>query len=90
MFKNNIKVQCVLWFTETKSLVSVQHKFRIESRRKAPHVNKQQLLVRTVQRNKECLWEKVSGRPAVTEAWILLFLFFLQGVHQEHCVHQKK
>jgi hypothetical protein len=39
MFTDKEKAQCVFWFAETKSLVSVQRKLGNESRRKLPHVN---------------------------------------------------
>jgi hypothetical protein len=70
MFTDKEKVQCVLWFAQTKLLMGVHRKFRKEFRRKPQRVNnihhwfKQFKETRSVGERRSC------GKPAVTEAQI--------------------
>lgn len=67
MFMDKEKAQCALWFVETKSLASVQRKFRNEFRRKPPHVNNIRHWFEQFKETGSVCKRKSFGRPAVTK-----------------------
>ena len=84
------KGQCDLWLAQTKSLAKVQPQFGNEFRSKRPHMNNIRRWFEHFKETEGVCKPKWSGRYAVTEARIQLFLiFFLLGVHQEEDVRRK-
>jgi len=70
MFTDVEKVQCVLWFAESKLLISVHCKCRNEFRRKSPHVNNVHQWLKQFKETGSFVKGKTFGRCAVTAAQI--------------------
>ena len=61
------KAQCVLWYHKSKSLTTVQRKFRYEFGQDLPHINLIKRWFKNFVETESILDRKRSGRPSINE-----------------------
>jgi hypothetical protein len=90
MFIDKEKTRYVLWFTETKSLVSVQRKFINESRRKPSHVNNNSCWFEQFKETRSVGKRKLMGDLQLQKPEFNCSCFFSSGGYIKKTVYAKK
>ncbi|GBN57361.1 hypothetical protein AVEN_151180-1 [Araneus ventricosus] len=84
------KAMCVLWFFETKSVITTQRRFRTTYKKDPPSDNSIRRWLTQFQETGSVLHRKGAGRPSTSQENVdriqKTFTRSPRNVRQEHCV----
>ncbi|GBO29604.1 hypothetical protein AVEN_2744-1 [Araneus ventricosus] len=84
------KSMCVLWFFETKSVITTQRRFRTTYKKDPPSDNSIRRWLTQIQETGSVLHRKGAGRPSTSQENVdriqEMFTRSPRNVCQEHCV----
>ncbi|GBM28257.1 hypothetical protein AVEN_54034-1 [Araneus ventricosus] len=76
------KAMCVLWFFETKSVITTQRRFRTTYKKDPPSDNSIRRWLTQFQETGSVLHRKGAGRPSTSQKMLIAYKKRLLAVHE--------